>query len=101
MTKFRNLMLAGLVALAAPVVAAPAFAADAAAYSSDTALGTLLDNPQAKAVLDKYIHEMIANPQIEMARALTLRQLQGYASDALSDEKLAQIDAELAKVPAK
>jgi hypothetical protein len=36
-----------------------------------------------------------------MARPMTLRQVQSYAPDMFTDEKLANIDAELAKVPAK
>lgn len=103
MGMFRNLMLAGAAALAVPVAVSPAIAAEAPAapvYSINTDLGTLLDNPQTKAVLDKYIHEMISNPQIDMARSMTLQQLQSYAGDALTDEKLKQIDADLAKVPA-
>jgi hypothetical protein len=79
-------------------VAAPA--ATAAFTTADTDLGTLLDNPATKAVLEKYIAEMIANPQIDMARGMTLKQLQSYAGDKLTDEALAKIDADLSKVPA-
>lgn len=102
----KRLILA-LAVLAAPV-AAPAFAADAPAAapapafsSASTDIGTLLDNPAAKAVLQKYMPEMIGNPQIDMARAMTLKQVQGFAPDQISDAKLAQIDADLAKIPAK
>ena len=90
----------------APLAAAPAFAGDAPAsspsakYSSnDTDLGTLLDNPGTKAVLMKYIPTMIANPQIDMARSMTLKQLQSYAADQLPDATLAKIDVDLANVP--
>lgn len=82
---------------------APAPASDAApAYSSaGTDLGTLLDNPATKAVLEKHIPELISNDQIQMARSLTLKGLQQYAGEVLTDAKLAAIDADLAKVPAK
>ena len=103
MTILHKLMFASVAALSVPVTLAPAIAAEAPAtpvYSTQTDLGTLLDNPQTKAVLDKYIHDMISNPQIDMARSMTLRQLQSYAGDALTDEKLKQIDADLAKIPA-
>ncbi|WP_037518594.1 hypothetical protein [Sphingomonas sp. LH128] len=102
----RNLVIAGLVAASACGLvvgaAVPASATEAAApaYSTNSDLGTLLDNPATKAVLDKYIHEMISNPQIEMARSMTLRQLQAYSGDTLKDEVLAKIDADLAAVPA-
>ena len=90
------------IAAMTPFAAAPALA-DAAkpAYSTaDTDLGTLLDNPATKAVLMKYIPAMISNPQIDMARSMTLKQLQSYAADALSDATLAKIDTDLAQIPA-
>lgn len=98
-----TLAAAFLTVSAAPVLAADAPAAPAAAPMSTatTDLGTLLDNPAAKAVLQNYIAQMIANPQIEMARSMTLKQLQGFAGDALTDATLANIDADLAKIPAK
>ncbi|MGR4863103.1 hypothetical protein [Caulobacter sp. LARHSG274] len=64
-------------------------------------MGDLLDNPATKAVLDKYIHDMISNEQISMARGMTLKALQPYSGEALSDAVLAKIDADLAKIPAK
>jgi len=90
-----------------PVTASSALADPAPAVApaklstADTDLGTLLDNPGAKAVLQKYIPQMIASPQIDMARSMTLKQLQGYAGDALTDDTLAKIDADLAKLPAQ
>ncbi|MDE2597609.1 MAG: hypothetical protein KGL44_12095 [Sphingomonadales bacterium] len=101
----RQSLIVSLIALAAPASIAHAQAttatAKAAFSTADTDLGTLLDNPATKAVLSKYIADMIANPQIDMARALTLRQLQSYSGDKLTDDTLAKIDAELAKIPTK
>jgi hypothetical protein len=78
---------------------APAAAAGAVKYTSaDTPIGTLLDDPAAKAVLVKHMAPFVANPQIEMARSLTLKQIQGYAGDAITDDTLAKIDADLAKI---
>ena len=90
------------VALAAtPVIAAaaepaaPAVSTPAKAYSvEDTDIGTLLDDPAARAILDKQIPGMTTNPQIEMARSFTLRQIQQYAADQVTDEVLAKIDAD-------
>jgi hypothetical protein len=36
-----------------------------------------------------------------MARGMTLKQIQQFAGDAVTDEALAKIDADLAKIPAK
>ncbi|WP_294190209.1 carboxylesterase family protein [uncultured Sphingomonas sp.] len=63
-----------------------------------TTLGTLLDNPGAKAVLQRQIPDVLASPQIGMARGVTLEALQSYLP-ALTDQKLRAIDADLAKVP--
>lgn len=101
------LKMLSLVALAAALPAAqPVLAADpqvaaapAAAYSTaSTDIGTLLDNPQTRAVLDKHLPSFAGNPQIAMARAMTLRQIQSFASDMLTDEVLARIDADLAAI---
>lgn len=97
----RTAVAAGLLAL----TSVPALAADAApapAYSTaTTTIGDLIDNAETKAVLDKAMPGMSDNPQIGMARSMTLKQVQGFAPDQFTDAKLAEIDAELAKVPAK
>lgn len=86
------------VALAAD---APAAVAAKAYTTADTPIGTLIDDPASKAVLDKFMPGMSTNPQIDMARSMTLKQIQGFSPDSIKDETLAQIDAELAKLPAK
>ena len=88
---------------ATPVSAQTAPASPAAAHYStaSTPIGDLLDDPAAKAVLFKYIPDMAKNDQIEMARGMTLKDVQQYAPDAISDKTLADMDAEFAKMPAK
>jgi para-nitrobenzyl esterase len=41
------------------------------------------------------------NPQTSMARPMTLKGIQSYAPDQITDAVLAKIDADLAKLPAK
>lgn len=79
---------------------APVAMAQAKYSTAETDLGTLLDNPETKAILVKHLPGMADNPQLEQARSLTLKQLQGFAADAFPDAKLAAIDADLAKLPA-
>jgi len=102
----RSLILAAAaLAIATPALAqtaAPAAAAPAATvkYStSETDLGTLLDNPAAKAIIEKHIPGMTTNDQVDMARGMTLKAIQQYASDEVTDARLAAIDADLAKLP--
>lgn len=67
--------------------------------TESTDLGTLLDDPAAKAVLVKRVPDLVNNDQIEMARGMTLRALQPYAGEVLTDEVLKNIDADLAALP--
>lgn len=102
---FRKIITASALAAAfcAPTLAFAADAPQAAAAAlstSTTDIGTLLDNPAAKAVLDKHLPGFADNPQISMARSMTLKQIQAFAGDAITDQKLALIDADLAKLPA-
>ena len=76
---------------------APAPAAPASKYStSETPIGELLDNPKTRAVLDQNIPGFTSAPQIDMARAMTLKGIQPYATDTLTDEVLAKVDAAFA-----
>ena len=74
----------------------------AAHYSSaETDIGTLLDDPAARAIVDKHIAGFSTGDQIDMARSLTLKAIQQYAPDRFTDQALAEIDADLAKLPVK
>ncbi len=100
-------VLAQLALLCAtPMIATAPAAAQAAAASTayttaDTDIGTLLDDPAAKAILDKHMPGFTANDQIDMARSMTLKGIQQYAADKITDQALADIDADFAKLPAK
>lgn len=81
----------------APAASAPA---DAAHFNTeDSTIGELLDNAGARAVLQNHVPAMISNPQIDMARGMTLKSIQAYSPE-LTDEKLVAIDADLARLPA-
>jgi hypothetical protein len=69
-----------------------------AAYSIDTDLGTLLDDPLAKAILQKYIPELLASDQLDLARNMSLKQIQQYAPDKVGEDTLKKIDEELARL---
>ena len=102
----RLTLIAFAAALAlTPAIAAaqaPAPAAAAAHYSTaNTTIGEILGDPAAKAVVDKHVPGMLANDQIEMARDMSLKTIQQYSPDTLTDKVLAAIDADFAKIPAK
>ena len=102
-----NKLLLAVAAATATIAAAPVFAIDPPAAATpaahkmstaDSTIGDLLDNPDAKAVLMKHVPALAGNAQIEMARWMTLKQIQPMAGDALSDEVLAKIDTDLAAI---
>ena len=105
----RFMIAAALIASAVPAFAqtapipAPAPAAAAATgYSvEDTDIGTLLDDPAAKAVLDKHIPGFSTKDQIDMARSMTLKGIQQYAPDVVTDKVLSDIQVDLSKLPVK
>lgn len=95
-----------MIAAAAPATAqsAPATAAPAGSGHYDTStteLGTILDDPAAKAIVEKHIPGMTTDEQVDMARGMTLKAVQQYSPDAVTDKALAAIDVEFAKLPAK
>jgi len=65
----------------------------------DSTVGELLDNPPAHKVLEEQVPALLNGPQIDQARALSLRALQRYAPDLLNDERLQSINAALARAP--
>jgi hypothetical protein len=100
-----SLLLAtgAVVALPAAALAQGAAAAQPAHYSAkETLVGKLLDDPAAAEILKRLIPTVYANDMFQSAgRDLTLKAIQQYEPDALSDANLAKIQAELDKIPAK
>ena len=101
-TIFAAVLLATSVQVNVSLAQPPNKAAVAAHYStSDTDIGTLLDDAAAHAIVDKYLPGVLSGDQIDMARSMTLKAIQPYAADRISDKALADIDAEFAKLPVK
>lgn len=70
------------------------------AITLDTTLGVLLDDPQAKAVLDQYLPGVSGNPMVAMGRGMTLRMILSLpiaAQFGLTEEVANQILAEINK----
>ena len=112
MRAFISLSAVALLTFAAPISAEPAKPADAKpaveaasgtkaepTYSTaETELGELLDNPVTRAIIEKIIPGFTNDDQIDMARSMTLKDIQAYAPEDVTDAKLAAIDAEFAKL---
>ena len=95
----------GSVAATLPTLSAPAFAQapQPAHYSvSETLVGKLIDDPAAAAILQRLIPTVWANEMFQsLGRDLTLKAIQQYESSVLTDAKLAEIQVEFDKIPAK
>lgn len=75
-------------------------AAVAKSYSSESRIGDLLDSDAATAVLEKHFPGMAANPQLAMAKGMTLRAVQAFAPDMFTAQALDAVDADLARLGA-
>jgi cytochrome P450 len=76
--------------------------APAARYSTaETKIGSLLADPAAKAVLDKYFPGVSSDKRIGMAKGMSLRAVQKFAPDKFTTEALDAADAELASLPVR
>ncbi len=70
------------------------------AVTLDTTLGALLDDPQARAVIDQYLPGASSNPMVAMAKGMSLRMIVSMPQAAmlgLTPEKANEILAEINK----
>ena len=93
--------LIGLAFLAAaPAWAQAPAAAPAMPYSVETTkIGVLLDTPSLLVIFKKHLPEIVANPQVDQGRDLTLPEIVQYVPDIVTPEKLAAMDADLKVLP--
>ena len=68
------------------------------ALSIDSKIGELLDNPQAKAILDKHIEGFSSNPQVGMAKGFGLKMVAGMSGGKITQQMLDAVSADLAKL---
>jgi hypothetical protein len=71
------------------------------AFTLDTTLGTLIDNPQAAAVLNQYVPGISTNPMVQMVKGMTLNQVLAMPQAAqfgLTKEKAEAMLVEVNKV---
>ncbi|MET0307569.1 MAG: hypothetical protein ABW023_02580 [Sphingomonas sp.] len=94
--------LAPVAALAqtAPAPATPAAPAAAVAkFNLDTPIEALVADEKAKAVLAADLQtDVTANPSYDQFKAMSLRQVQPFAPDKLTDELLKKVEADLAAI---
>lgn len=97
----RKLIMAAAAMMMIPGAALAQTAPGGHYSTATTEIGTLIDDPAAKAILDKHVPGMTTNDQVDMARSMTMKDIQQYSPDAITDKVLAAIDADFAKLPPK
>lgn len=65
----------------------------------DSPIEALVNDPATKAVLEKHLPGMDKHPAYGQFKAMTLRQVAPYSQGAITDEKIAAIDADLKALP--
>ena len=68
-------------------------------FSAEDQMKTLLDAPEAVAVLERYYPKILKNPALQMTRCMSLRAVAAFAQSGLTPEVLSQIDEELHQIP--
>ena len=68
------------------------------AYSISSKVAELLDNPGPRAIIDKHIPDMASNPQIGMARGMSLKMVASMSGGRISKAILDAVDADLQKL---
>jgi len=71
------------------------------AITLDTTLGAILDDPKAKAVMDKHLPGISSNPMVAMARGMSIKMILSMPQAAqfgFTKEKAEAILAEINKV---
>ena len=58
-------------------------------------LGTLMNDEHGLAVLAEHAAELLSHPMLDMAKGMTLKQLQQFAPDQLTDDLLSTINEAL------
>lgn len=66
--------------------------------TAGTPIGTLLDDPAARAIVDRHLPNTSTDRRIAFARRLTLKAIKPMSGGAITDRKLAAIDADLRRL---
>lgn len=84
--------------LAASAQTAPAPAPAAVKLTIDSSIETIAADPKGKVILDATFPGMLAHDSYPMFKSMSLKQVQPYAQGRITDEQVAKVAAELAKL---
>jgi hypothetical protein len=99
-TALLAMVFAAVISGGVSAQAAPSSATAKSSHPSvDWAIGDLLADPGAKAVLDKDLPNMSSDPRLDMVRSMSLRTVAQFPEAQIDDAKLSAIQADLAALP--
>ena len=58
--------------------------------TTQSSIGELMDDEQARALLDEHLPGITSHPQIAMARSMTLSAIIPFSNGQLTEEKIAE-----------
>jgi lysophospholipase L1-like esterase len=79
-----------------PVASAPGAGAAPRAFTLDTPIATIAADPAGKAILDKDLPGLTTHPMYGLFKGRSLKQVQPMSGGAITDERLAKAQADLA-----
>jgi hypothetical protein len=97
----KNFLMAALTTLAMSLASTLALAESApskGAYSTESTVGELVANEKSKAVLKKYVPELVDSPNMAMIESMSLKDLSAFPQANLNEEKLSKIQTELSQI---
>lgn len=84
-----------IATLALALLSFNSHAADSPRFSAQTSMALILDNPDARAIMAKYLPAIMADPQIDGARVISLGELATYIPADLTPEVMTKLLADL------
>jgi len=98
-----TLLLAGCATTESPKAATAAVPMKVAVAvkmraASEIQMTEILDDPKKMAVLEKHAPSLAGNPQLSMARGMTLAQVAGYTEAGLSEPMVKSICEDISKL---
>ena len=98
----RRLALAlALLAVPSAIAAQQTAAPQQAPLTIDTPIEAIVAVPAGKAVLEAKMPTLLTHPSYEQFKGMSLKELQPYSQGAITDEKLADVDAALRAIGKK
>ncbi|MDL2327543.1 hypothetical protein LJC64_02655 [Ruminococcaceae bacterium OttesenSCG-928-A11] len=67
-------------------------------FDENTRIGDLLDNAKAKAILDKHLNNITADPSINMVKGYSLKTLAAFPQAKIPQDKLVATLEELSDI---